>query len=124
MAVSVGVSVSVDPVSDGVSVAVSVSVSVSVLGVAVADTVAVEAVAVGVAVPVAVLPVVVPLAVAVGADIPWNGLITPVVDNTGATRFRLFVQNRFDSVEELIQYYAQHPVAKSQPHGAPVMLRL
>ena len=62
------------------------------------------------------------LAMSVGGDKPWNGLITPTVDGSGNTRFRLFVAKKFDSLPELITFYMGHPVT-TDAGGKEINLR-
>lgn len=63
------------------------------------------------------------LAMSVGTDKPWNGLITPTVDNAGVTRFRLFVAKKFNSLAELITFYSEHTVSHDAS-GKDVYLKL
>lgn len=63
------------------------------------------------------------LAMSIGTDKPWNGLITPTVDNAGVTRYRLFVAKKFNSLPELINYYSEHTVT-SGPQAKDIFLKL
>ncbi len=63
------------------------------------------------------------LSVSTGGGKRWNGLITPTVDNEGQTKYRLYVTHKFDSFEELLDYYTKKAVTKTDD-GRDVFLVL
>jgi classical protein kinase C beta type len=63
------------------------------------------------------------LAMEVGGDKPWNGLITPTVDQEGVTRYRLFVAKKFNNLPELITHYSQN-VVTADARGRDICLLL
>eukprot|EP00051_Salpingoeca_urceolata_P027652 m.482577 g.482577 ORF g.482577 m.482577 type:complete len:731 (-) comp22588_c0_seq1:650-2842(-) len=53
----------------------------------------------------------------------WNGLITPTTQMDGTTLYKVYVKNKFTSLEELISYYCHHPMFRD-PTGAKIKLKM
>ena len=59
------------------------------------------------------------LSASVGAEKPWNGLITPSDDGNGKTKYGLVAATRFNNVPDLIEYYQKNPIPYG---GSEIML--
>lgn len=52
----------------------------------------------------------------------WHGVITPSVTLAGKTLYKLYAKNKFDSVQELVDFYHAAPVARGDGGQAIVLV--
>lgn len=55
-------------------------------------------------------------------DSVWHGVITPSVTADGNTLYKVFNKNKFESVEDLVEFYHSEPLVTTDDGQAVVLL--